>query len=90
MQSESLSSTSSDSDGVTDPRRGSPGRREAGGGRTRTASEGGASHSAEQNCRSIDSHMSGLRLPRYLRDLGHLEHDAEAAPTDYASSPGRG
>ena len=61
------------------PRR--PGGQETGAASARLASEGGASqHSADQNCRSIDSHMSRLRLPRYLRDLGHLEREAGTTP----------
>ena len=26
----------------------------------------------DQDCKSIDSHMSALRMPKYLRDLDHL------------------
>ena len=69
---------------------GGAGRRmETGADGTRNASEGGGSaFDADQNCRSIDSHMSRLRLPRYLRDLAHLETEADPDPTSRASSPG--
>ena len=87
-QSENLSSTSSESGGATDSRPGATGRRAKS--PARSGSEGGASRSADQNCRSIDSHMSRLRLPGYLRDLGHLEIEVGITSPDYTSPASKG
>ena len=91
IQSESLSSSSSASDAAADSGQGAGGRGlETGGEGTRNASEGGASRSGERTCPSLASHMSRLRLPRYLRDVAHLETERLNAAGKRHSSPKRG
>ena len=42
----------------------------------------------DQDCKSIDSHMSSLRMPKYLQNLEHMAQFKDVNETEYPSYEG--
>ena len=79
MQSESLSADESSSE--------ERGPNQAAGGRSNSEK---SILIDDQDCKSIDSHMSSLRMPKYLQNLEHMAQFKDVNETENPSYEGTG